>query len=453
MILKLPMFENGEYKYEVTSQRESCSEECLYCRRTFKAFHFSGLGRDGNHLEYPVITNNQTLIKKKNTMVMKNRKLTYNYEINPENQSEVFNFLQNNELSGVIKITAHCDCSYEMEFHEGKIAYKYSLPVTKHYELFDFIDDWNYEKFIDFVKKSANIIQNLHQANLIHGDLTAHNFMIDQDGLVKLIDLDNVTFGNEKLFLQDIVCYCLYTLFPIISNFEADEKIDLIFEQVTLNILTVNYESSWVDRLIGIILDSQHEVKSFVRSPLIMGYRYNVNLLESIYQEHYKLTNKVHQIQVELMEAVRVKDAAMLRARESFENQIKSATEYAHSLENAKKRYEDEVVNLNKVNTSLNEHITQSKDNFKEAENYAKTLEKEKESFIQRISSVEHEKLDIEKQRDFLEIEKSNMENEIFSLNEMINSKEKIISEQFEKIHYLENKSVLKIIKAKIFKR
>lgn len=464
MILKLPIFEKGKLKYVMTSERDCCGDDCLYRRKELKAFHIPGLGGDGNHLSYPLVTSENTFIKNRNISTIRNKKLTYNYTTPSKSQYELLNFLRYNELPGLVKIVDMCDCSYEMEFVDGKISYKHSIPITKHYELFNFVDEWNYDSLIDFVKQSCAIIDNLHNKNMIHGDLTAHNFIIDSNGSVKLIDLDNVTFGNEELYLQDITCYCLYTILPILTAFEVEERIGVFLDEVSKEVLLVKYDALWAKKLINIIENIQRYSSKYRNSPFISGYLYNLNMLKDISLDRSNLTNKMHQVQVELMEAIRIKDAAMLKATQSFDEQMNSATEYAQSLEKARERYENEISNLNEAVKEMNNYISVINATYSETEIYAKSLESEKENMYQEFTTAYSNLSELEKSFGKVESENESLHQKlkeaeislggrIKDLENIIQSQEMVISEKEKEILALEKKSLFSKVKENIFKR
>lgn len=390
MIISLPIFLNGKLEYQLTTEREPCSNECLINTSDLYAFHTPGLGSAGvTHLFYPLLTNQKTIIKKKKNERIRWSKLSYDYEIVPHEQTEIYNKLIENPSLGVVQIVKQCKCSYETEFVKGDLSFSNSLPVTKHYQNnFQFISNWNQAKLIDFISKSSDILIRLHQNNLIHGDATAQNFMITDYEEVRLIDLDTLVYGNEELYLQEVASYCLYTICPIVSSFESPQTTKYILNNIFDKILnTQEYNPQWGQILISCILDNT----SSNMNHIIPAYLFNINVFSDFVEDYYSVVNRVQQLQIELLEANRVKDTAMNEQKKIYKKQFDEASNYALSLE---KHFSDAT----EYAKSIEIHLLEAAENIKSLEksnseqiSYSKVLETQVDEMKKELEEMKKE--------------------------------------------------------------
>lgn len=429
MIIELPLFLNGKLEYNIISERTPCSDSCLLKKYKFTAFHLPGLGSKQSHLDYPLITEN-IIVKKRSNEIRVWNKLSYDYEINPNIQRKIFNDIQLKPIEGLIRIVDQCDCCYAMDLINGDLSYSSSFPVTKYYsENFSSISNWGFEKLMDFINQSSHILLNLHKINIIHGDVAAHNFIIDSNQKVTLIDIDNISVGSEDLISQEVTSYLLYTVLPIIRTFETKERVAKLFSRLLYEDINKKYGDRWPEKLITILKERHNEIN--ISNPVVYSYLYELDMLNLSSSENYNLLHRVQQLQTEVLESNRVKAKAFEQQIESYCKQLEDAGEYAKSLD----------VNLAEAST----YAKSLEINLKEASQYAKTLENsidEKTSLIQSMdinleeasvyaASLENE---IKKMQEYiktleekLKLDSGHCKNKIQGLELLVNEKEEII--------------------------
>ncbi|MVQ33749.1 protein kinase [Paenibacillus sp. MAH-34] len=381
MNFNLPMMINKKLEYNVNSERVYCSDTCLYKTKEYLAFHLSGLGGSSNHLDLPLITVQNTFVKKKNNSKRKCNHLTYNYEILPNTQFEIFENLRSDPIPGLLYIQDQCSCSYETEYFSGDLAYCESLPITEYYlRNFHCKEDWNNESLIEFVCQTSRVLVELQKRSLIHGDVAAHNFLINDRNEIKLIDLDNFYFGNDEMIVQEICAYVLYTVFPIMLSFKEFSSAEIVvsnFFDALFN--NSNVRNNWPEVLISFIDKNDGDnISDFNKYSIIMrAYLYNLKILKENYQNNVSLSNRTQQLQTELLEAIRVKNNYSQELTETHNKQLNEINIYVNSLETQYKESSTYAKTLEEQVAEMKKYILSLETNLTETRFHAKKLEEQ----------------------------------------------------------------------------
>lgn len=441
MNINLPMMINDKLEYNVYSERVYCSDVCLYKTKEYLAFHLSGLGGGSNHLDLPLITVQRTFVKKKNITKRNCNHLTYNYEIIPEVQFKLFDKMITDPIPGLIYIKDQCSCSYEMEFFTGDLAFCESLPITDYYlKNFKCKEDWNKENVIKFIYNSSRILVDLHIRGLIHGDVAAHNFLIDKNDETKLIDLDNLYLGNEETILQEICTYVLYTVFPILLSYKTVSSAEFVISEF-LDVLFYKNNSifSWPEALISSIEKYDGENNSdFNKYKIITrAYSYNLKILKENYRNNVSLSNRTQQLQTELLEAIRVKNNYNQELTESHDKQLKEINIYVNSLETQYKESSTYAIDLEKQVAEMKEYILSLEENLTSTSSYAKKIEEQNSTLEDELSQ---NRINEEKKLVEIKTENDDLQQTIAIQNTNLDELQGIINEQNSKIDELKNK-------------
>lgn len=431
MELELPLYSNGKCEYRIISEREPCSDDCLITHREMLAFYSPGLRGDVNHLNYSLITKDNTLIKKKNGKNIEWNNLSYNYSLDSSIQDAIYEQLIKHPIEGLNRIVQQCSCSYELEFISGgSLAYSYSLPISEHYKKsFSTIEKWDRARFKKFMCNSSSIIFNLHTHQLTHGDLTAHNFIITASDEVVLIDLDTLIVGNDILYKQDIMSYILYTLTPILKSFESIDNVEKFIELFIYRFERCDCISDWRQLLIECY--ETFKEASTPQNPLIHAYLYNLKLLGALAEDNHKVTEKIQLLQLEILESNRTKEIHSKKQQEYFSEQLNEAAEYAKSLEIKSEdatRYAISLESKNKENEkyaiSLRDSLDTIEKQYAELEKYTKSLEEVRKELDEKLGELEGEYQQLQSRLNSEQNEKSSLKKELIKSNKEL-SKEK----------------------------
>ncbi|MBU5444374.1 hypothetical protein [Paenibacillus sp. MSJ-34] len=463
MILRLPLYNRGNLEYSIVSERKPCSESCLLNYEDFVAFHMPGLGGDCSHLNYPLITKRSTLVKMKNKEKRKWNRLSYNFEIDPYIQDSIYKKLIDHPIEGLVTILKECKCCYEMEFVNGKLSNSGALPITKYYNHHFSVDtDWNYNKLINFVEQSSQILKELHDLNIIHGDVTTQNFIIGLDNEVTLIDLDNVMISSSNLISQEIVSYIFYTILPILRTFENNDRTSAIISNLVRVIDHMSSGVDWARYLIN-IFEKRETLNN--ANPFISAYFYDLDILERVVENNYSLVNRTQQLQTEILESNRVKDNALQTQTEVFREQLSEASNYARTLEISFNEADQYAKSLEKKINEATNYALSLEENVESCTNYAKSLEEKlrevteytetlevnrKESTTY-IESLNDEIINIKNQYSSLERELTNKTNQLSLLEDELQMLYQIIREKSAIIDRFEEKQKKPFLE--IFKR
>lgn len=391
MLLELPLYNNGELEFKIVSERKCCGENCLIGNSKFVAFHTLGLGREGNHMDYSLVTEKHTLIKKRKSENYVWNKLSYSYEVNIKQQKEIFEQLIETPNPGMIPVINQCACSYEVSLLKGKMAYYESLPITSYYKLnFSYVEKWNKRIFNDFVKQTSDDLFELHKRGFIHGDLTAQNYLVDDDNeKFYLIDLDTLSYGTQETFYQDVVAYILFVVTPILRTFETEEFIQqFLVEFFNNQDWKRMYDDTWIPCLFSAL--ETKTVSGYSSNPLVTSYYYLEKTLRVISEDNRQSVNKVQGLQTEILETNRIKELAASKQNQLHQEEMKNAEAYAVSLQ----------------------------DNLKETELYVKSLQKKIEDIEAYAKSLEENKTEIEAYVNALKNQISETESHVGSLVE-----------------------------------
>lgn len=441
MELELPLYSNGKFEYRIISEREPCSDDCLITHREMLAFYFPGLRGDVNHLNYSLITKDNTLIKRKNDKNIEWNNLSYKYNLDLSIQDTIYEQLIKHPIEGLNRIVQQCSCSYELEFISGgSLAYSSSLPISKHYKkFFSTIEKWDHARFKKFMCSSSSIICNLHARELIHGDLTAHNFIITDSDEAVLIDLDTLNVGTDILYKQDIMSYILYTLTPILKSFENIDNIGKFIKLFVYHFERCDRISDWRHLLIECY--ETFKEASIPQNPLIHAYLYNLKLLGEFAEDNHKVTEKIQLLQLEILESNRTKEIHSKKQQEYISVQLNEAAEYAKSLEIKSEdaiRYAISLESKNKENEkytiSLRDSLTTIEKQYAELEKYTKSLEKVRKELDGKLEELENEYQQLQSRLNSEQNEKSSLKNELIKSNkELLKEKNKTMIEKIFK--------------------
>ena len=94
-----------------------------------------------------------------------------------------------------------------MEWVNGKNLVSYIDDIVSDSTL---ADDEKCQKLRNLASRFKEMVSNLHQANIAHGDLQHGNIIIGTDGSIKLVDYDSVyvpTFTNEEQVTSGMAAY------------------------------------------------------------------------------------------------------------------------------------------------------------------------------------------------------------------------------------------------------
>jgi serine/threonine protein kinase len=441
MELELPLYSNGKYEYRIISEREPCSNDCLIIHREILAFYSPGLRGNVNHLNYSLLTKNKTLIKKKNDENIRWNNLSYNYSIDSSIQDNIYKQLIKHPIEGLNRIVHQCSCSYELEFLSGGIlAYSNSLPISRHYKnFFSTVEKWDHVRFKKFLYSSSSIICNLHARQLIHGDLTAHNFIITDSDEVVLIDLDTLIEGTDVLYKQDIMSYVIYTLTPILKSFESVDNVEKFVGLFVYHFERCERVSDWRQLLIKCY--ETFKGTSTPQNPLIHAYFYNLKLLEQFAGDNHEVTKKIQLLQLEILESNRTKEIHAKKQQEYFSKQLKEAAEYAKSLEIKSEdttRYaislELKIKENEEYAISLKDSLTTLETKYAELEKYTQSLELVREELDKKIEELETDFQQLESQLNSEKKEKISLEDNLRKSNQqLLKEKNKTLIEKIFK--------------------
>lgn len=398
MDIKLPLLINGDLMYSINSTRMKCSENCLYNKENLLAFHLPGLGTETNHINYPILTRNNTLVKKKNKSLREWKKLSYDYTISPTEQQNILSDLIQLNIDGVVNIISQCDCSIETVYFNGTLLGSNALPNTNHYEIsFECLSNWSYDSLKSFLNYSITTITNIHKRGYIHGDLTVHNFLTLEHKEYLLIDLDNISYGSEDKFIQDWVCFLLYTVVPIFNTFNKIDQINSLIGRALEIVFSFKEEEIGI-RLLDMFNNKINHSRicyssSSVFDSVVNSYLYNFDLMSEVYTLNLGFKNKERELQVELLESNRIKDNYMKEIKSAFEAERKETQKYIDDIlsrfseaENYAKNLQRRIKEIESQNDILLEQVNVLNENLireiKTRTNLENVLKREQEKII-----------------------------------------------------------------------
>lgn len=135
------------------------------------------------------------------------------------------------------------------------------------------------QKLLDLASEFKNMVKNLHEADIAHGDLQHGNIIISPNGNIKLVDYDSVyvpTFTNEEQVTSGMAAY----QHPCRKNqvFQASKKDDFFSEQIIyLSLLCFAEDLSLWDPIDErdeySLLFTESDINSLQNSPLYKHVR------------------------------------------------------------------------------------------------------------------------------------------------------------------------------------
>ena len=287
-------------KIKTECDQTPCGEKCLL--RESHLFSYAipegmGKNRQPSHLT-------QALFKTKQNTIIKRRKHFFGVRVNSFGLSYPFDRLQQQKAFDTLRLAKpegislplrECQCSYETQFAPGKLACPkdsmYAPQLGQKYELHHFNSP---SEALSFVKNAWQILCQLHQIGLQHGDPTHYNFIVS-GSQVTLIDLDDLMQIEGIFSPWDFSIFFLYTLIPVMrEHFSADsigEILPAVFGSTINQVSTFTPLFTTLAGLVFLPVTQFHQLTRYKASQEIENQARQLH--------HEDLTNRFNEMQTQ----------------------------------------------------------------------------------------------------------------------------------------------------------
>jgi len=124
--------------------------------------------------------------------------------------------------------TECCNCAYTSKIVKGSQLVDYQTRPNWHKRLFpeipDEVQDLNWEMTQQLIVDLATGLQRLHTLGIAHGDPHAFNAMLDSNGRVLWVDLNDCNHASDNAIVVDNWAFIHYTVIPLLHKTKRFNK-------------------------------------------------------------------------------------------------------------------------------------------------------------------------------------------------------------------------------------
>lgn len=268
----------------------------------------------GNTLEAVLFaTGHGTLVKTKSVL---RPSIGRNPQFAEDSHQKAIEILRRDGLAGVSRPMRECDCSWEFQQMQGRLAWtSFSLHAPWIAELFPVHALHNRQEAVDFVRAAWQLLSELNKSGITHGDPTFYNFLIGDR--VSLIDLDECVYTGQGESVWDQSVFLYATAVPVLGKFMAAEELALTV-QVVLGDAAIVRDHGTTALIPAIAQAIEHNrVARLARSLSMLNRALEVQLTETGMKLHARLaeerenTRSMHRVAEERARALEEAHAEM----------------------------------------------------------------------------------------------------------------------------------------------